>query len=219
MSDAGSGEATRELVDRLQREVAELRDSRRRLSEAADADRRAIERALHDGVQQQLVALAGGLRRVSNLMDEESPAVRGLLDGLTANVREAIAEASDLAQRIYPPFLEAQGLAIALRSAAERAGVTLVVDARRSTGHSAEVNATVYWSCVEALSSAPRGSQVAVVVSDADEALAFEIQIAGRLTAAQLHHMRDRIEAVGGRLTAEHGKDGSHVHGWLPASG
>ena len=220
MSHPGAGEPIHELVDRLQREVTELRASRRRLTEAADADRRAIERALHDGVQQHLVALAAELRRLAKAVDGESPAAGAQVEALAANVREAMDEATDLAQRIYPPLLEAQGLGIALRSAAERAGVTLLVDVPLSTGHPDEINGAVYWSCVEALSSAQRGSQARIVVGNANGAVAFEVSIAGRLTDGALNRMRDRVEALGGGITVEPSNEGgSRVQGWLPTSG
>ncbi len=108
-------------MDRLQGEIADLRRSRRRLVAAADADRRAIERELHDGVQQQLVALAVDLRRLAGLIDDDPMAAKALVDELTANVRAAMTETTELAERIYPPLLAARGLASALRSAAERA--------------------------------------------------------------------------------------------------
>ena len=219
MSNPGSGEQLRDVVDRLQSEVADLRRSRKRLAEAAAGDRRALERALHDGVQQHLVALALELRRLARLMDGDPSAARALLDELAANVRDAMDEATELAQRIYPPLLEAQGLAIALRSVAERAGITLLVDVPRSAGYAPEVTAAVYWSCVEALSWASPGSQARVVVSDANGRLAFEIAVAGTHPAGRLDCTQDQIEALDGGITVEQAKDGSSVvHGWLPLS-
>ncbi|MDP9271209.1 MAG: histidine kinase [Chloroflexota bacterium] len=200
--------------------MAELRGSRKRLAEAAHDDRRAIERALHDGVQQHMVAFALQLRRLAGLVDSDPVAAKALLDEMATNVREALDEASELAERIYPPLLEARGFASALRSAAERAGLTAVVDVKAGAAYSAELTAAVYWSCVEALSSASPESQATVRVLDADGALTFEIAIAGHLADGRLERLRDRIEALEGRVTVEHLKDGgSRVHGWLPLSG
>jgi signal transduction histidine kinase len=208
-----------DVVERLQAEVAELRRSRRRLAEAAQADRRAIERALHDGVQQHLVAFAVDLRRLAGLVGSDPAAAKALLDEMATNVREALDEASELAERIYPPLLEARGFSSALRSAAERAGVTAVVDVRTAASYPPGVTAAVYWSCVEALSSASPGSQATVRVLDADGALTFEIAIAGHLADARLERLRDRIEALDGRATVEHLKDGgSRLQGWLSLS-
>ncbi len=216
MSNASSGEQLQDVVDRLQGEVAELRRSRKRLAEAAHDDRRAIERALHDGVQQQMVAFAVQLRRLAGLVDGDPAAAKALLDEMATNVREALDEASELAERIYPPLLEARGFASALRSAAEKARVTALVDVKAGAAYSAELTAAVYWSCVEALSSASPGSQATVRVLDADDGLTFEVAIAGHLADGSLQRLRDRIEALNGRVTVEHPKEGgSRVHGWL----
>ncbi len=219
MSNAGSVEPLGKRVDRLQAEVLELRKSRKRLVEAADADRRAIERAVHDGVQQSLVAFAVELRRVSGVLDRDPAAAKALLDELAAHVRDALDETAELAQSIYPPLLEARGLASTLRSAAESAGVTLVVDVPGRAGYPAGITAAVYWSCVEAMSSASRGSQATISVRDANGTMTFEIAIAGPLAESGLDRLRDRIEALGGRVRLEPGKDGgSHIHGSLSLS-
>ena len=216
MSNAGSGEQLREVVDRLQREVAELRRSRKRLVVAADADRRAIERALHDGVQQHLVALAGDLR---GLVDGDPAALKGLLDEMAANVREALDETTELAQMVYPQLLEGRGLASALRSAAESAGVTLLVDVPAGLGYPPQVTTLVYWSCVDALSSASRGSRATISVLDEDGVLTFEVAVASAYPDERLDRLRDRIEALDGRVSVEDRQDGgSRVHGWLPLS-
>jgi signal transduction histidine kinase len=217
VSNAGSGERLRDVVDRLEREVAELRRSRRRLAEAAHADRRTFERALHDGVQQQLVALAVDLRRLAGLVDGDPAAANALLAEITANVREALDETTELARRVYPPLLEARGFASAIRSAAETVGVSVLVDVRASAGYPPEITTAVYWSCVEALSSALPGSQATVSVLDADGAMTFEVAVAGRQPERSLDRLRDRIEALDGRVSVEDWQDGgSRVHGWLP---
>ena len=218
VSNAGSGEQLQDVVDRLQGEIAELRRSRRRLVEAADADRRAIERALHDGVQQRVVALAVDLQRLARLVNRDPAAAEALVDEMAANVREALTETTELAQKIHPALLEGRGLATALRSAAESAGVTVLVDVPAAADYPPEVRAALYWSCVEALSSASPGSQATVKVRGAEAALAFEVEVAGRHPTARLDRLRDRIEALDGRLTVDEGKLGSRVQGWLPLS-
>jgi len=157
VSDSVSGEQLQDLVDRLQGEVADLRRSRRRLVEAADADRRAIERALHDGVQQYLVAIAVDLRRLAGLVDDDPAAANALLDEMAAYLREALTEATALAQKVYPPLLEGRGFATSLRSAAESAGVTVLVDVPADADYPPEISVALYWSCVAALSSASPG--------------------------------------------------------------
>jgi len=219
VSNGDVEEPLREVVDRLYSEVAELRRSRKRVTEAAHADRRAIERDLHDGLQQDLVALAVDLRRLAGLVDGDPAEARALLDEMAVNVQEALDETKELAQRVYPSLLEGRGFASALRSAAESAGVTVQVDVPAGAGHSPEITTAVYWSCVEALTSAPRGSQASINVLDADGALTFEVTIAGSVPGGRLDGLRDRIEALDGRVSVDDWPDGgSRVHGWLPLS-
>jgi len=219
MSNADSGERPQDVVDRLQGEVTEIHRSRRRLIEAHFADRRELERALHDGVQQHLITLAVDLRRLAGLVDHDPATANALLDEMAAIVREALDETRELAQRVYPSLLEGRGFASALRSAAERAGITILVDVPAGAGYSPEITTAVYWSCVEALTSAPRGSQATISVLDADGALTFEVAVAGRHPRARLDRLCDRIEALDGRVSVDDRPDGgSRVHGWLPLS-
>ena len=218
-SQTGPGESLRDAVDRLQADVAVLRGSRRRLVEAAHADRRALERALHDGVQQNLVALAADVQRLAGLVDRDPAAAKALLDEMAANLREALTQATALAQQLYPPMLDGRGLAMSLRSAAASAGVTINVEIPSGSNYPPEIGTAIYWSCVEALSSASAGSEARVTVRDADGALTFEVAIAGHLLDERLGLLRDRIEALDGRLGADEAQDGVlRVHGWLPMS-
>jgi signal transduction histidine kinase len=219
VSNARSGKQLQEALHQLRGELADLRRSRRRLVEAADADRRAIERALHDGVQQYLVALAVDLRRLAGLVDRHEAAAKSLLDEMAANVREALTETTALAQKVYPPLLEGRGFATALRWAAESAGVTLLVDVPAGGDYPPEIGAVVYWTCVEAMASASPGSEATVSVRDADGALTFEVAVAGRHPKERLDRLRDRVEALDGRISVDERQDGrSVVHGWLSLS-
>jgi signal transduction histidine kinase len=214
-------EAPRETLDRLRLEVAELRASRKRLVLAADVDRRRIERALHEGVQQDLVALAVNLQRADQLVDADPGSAKELLEEMSRDVQQALDETAQLAERIYPPLLETGvGLAAALRSAATSAGVRASVDVE-SAGYPPEAAATVHLCCLGALEHADAGARVTVTVREEDGALAFEIvedsaAPAGR-SDAQLDRLRDRVEALGGRLTrrSEPG-GGTRTSGSLP---
>ena len=218
MANADSGERLREVVDRLQGEVAELHGSRKRLAEAAHDDRRAIERALHDGVQQHLIAFAVQLRRLAGLLDGDPAAARALLDEMATNVRRALDETTELAQRVYPAFVEGRGLASVLRSMAGSSGVTVLVDVPGRADYPPEINAAVYWSCVDTLTSAPPGSQATASVRDADGGVIFVVAVAGHHGEELLDRLRDRVEALGGRFSVEEDDLGSRVHGWLPVS-
>ena len=204
----------------MQGEIADLRASRRRLVSAADADRRALEGALHDGVQQHLVALAVDVRRVAGLVDADPVAAKALLDEMTANARTAIAEATALAERIYPPLLAVRGLATAIRSAAERLGVSVVVDAPAGASYQPAIATAVYWACVETLSFASGGSEATVSVLDTGGMLTFEVGVDRRLPDDGSTRLRDRVEALDGRVEVNDRTDGgTRVHGWIPWSG
>ena len=219
MPNAGSGGLPPDGADGSRHEIAALRRSRRRLAEAGFADRRAIERDLHDGIQQHLVGLAVDLQRLARVMDSDPAVARALLDGIATRVQEALDEATELAQRVYPPLLDARWLASALRFAAESAGVAVLIDVTAGADYPFGITAAVYWSWVDALSSASRGSEATASVHDADGALTFELSIAERLDEDRVDRLRDRIEAFDGRVSVDDRPDGgARVHGWMPLS-
>jgi signal transduction histidine kinase len=217
VSKPGPNELNTDVVDQLQAELQQLRKSRKRLVVAADADRRAIERALHDGVLQFLVALAVNLRRVARLVDQDRSAATALIDEMALQATEALDQARELGQSIYPPLLEAGGLASALRSAAASAGLRASVTTPAEAGYPAEVAVAVYWCCLEALRSAPAGTEATVTVAEADGRLTFEVAVVDPYSDERLQRVRDRTEALGGRLTSAVGD--TRVAGWLPGSG
>ena len=120
--------AHRETVERLRAEVDDLHASRARLVAAADAERRALERQLHDGVQQQLVALVVNLQLARGLCVTDPTAAGALLEDVGRDARAALEQLRGLAVEIYPPLLEA-GLVAVLRGAAVDAGVVARVEA------------------------------------------------------------------------------------------
>jgi signal transduction histidine kinase len=229
--DARDAEAARGSLDRLRVEVAELRVSRERLVRAADADRRWIERELHESVRQHLVALAVNLQRVGLWMDTDPAAAKELLVEIERDVQQALDETAELSERIYPAMIHAGGLAPALRAACERAGIPASIDVRAGANRSAEVAATVYLCCLEALDRVGARARATVTVRDEEGALAFEV--AGVVEDGEdgprseavvgsevgLDRLRDRVEALGGRLTilSERGR-GIRILGSLPAS-
>jgi signal transduction histidine kinase len=199
--------------------------SRRRLVLAADADRRRIERDLHHGVQQRLVALAVDLQAAGSLADAD-PAAKALLEEMARDVQAALDEAAKLAQRIYPPLLEAGGLAAALRAAAMSAGIPSSVEVEGGGSiYPPELTGTVYFCWLEALERAGGEGRVTITVREADRTLAFEIveDAARPANAADrdagFARLCDRVEALGGRLTirSEPGH-GTSVSGSLPLS-
>jgi signal transduction histidine kinase len=217
-------EALRETLDALRLELAELRASRERLVLTADADRRAIERDLHDGPQQHLVALAANLELARWLTDADPAAARALLEEMGGNVHQALDETGRLAHRIYPPLLEAGGLAVALRTAAASVGVPTRIEVPAGADYPPEVAGTVYFCCLEVFERAGRGAGVTVTMQNGEGALLFEVVAddagpAAAVSGAILSRLRDRIEALGGQLTVRSGPgDGIRVSGSLPVS-
>ena len=132
----------------------ELRASRERLAVAHDADRRRIERELHDGPQQHLVALAVNLQLARDLMDADPLAAKALLEDMGREVQLALEETGKLAHRIYPPLLEAGGLGAALRAAAVSAGVPTRIEVETETRYPPEIAGAVYFCCLEVLERA-----------------------------------------------------------------
>ena len=210
--------ASREL-DRLRAEVVDLRASRRRLAEINDAERLRIERALHQGVQQHLVALAANLQLAAGLIGADPSAARTLLEDTARDLDLAMAEARDLAQQIYPPLLDSGGLAVAIRSAAARTNVPTRLDVEANAACPPEIARAVYLCCVEMFERAAGGTEVAVTVREEGAELAFEV-VAHRVTAAvDTVRMLDRVEALGGRLTIESLVGGAtRVGGTIPLS-
>ena len=176
-------------------------NQQQRLVLAADADRRAIERELHRGVHQYLVALATTLQLARRAAESDPEALGPLLDEMERDVRRALDETALLAQRIYPATLELGGLAALLRSAAVQAGVPASVDVSAGSDCAPEVALTVYLCWLAALGS---GRQASISVKEVDEMLGFEL--AAEDLGAELDRLRDRVEALGGSLTIEPGR-------------
>jgi signal transduction histidine kinase len=223
-------EWNRTLETRVQDQTMELRASRARVVAAADAERRRIERDLHDGAQQHLIGLAVRLRLAQDLAESEPERARGLLEALGDDVQEAVEELRDLAHGIYPPLLQDRGLADALAAAATRVPVRTRVEADGVGRQRPDVEATVYFCCLEALQNAAKhagdDASVTVRVREERERLSFEVADDGAGFAAEesrrgvgLVNMQDRVGALGGTLTVDSAPGrGTTVSGSVPMS-
>jgi signal transduction histidine kinase len=210
-------QALQDSLDRLRLEVAELQASRARIVLATDADRRRIERELHDGLQQRLTALAVSLQLVRQRLATDPRAAEAFLDELGRDIQQALDATGELARRIYPPLLEAGGLAAAVRAAAAGAGVRARVDAVTTTGCPPEVAGAAYFCCVEVLERAGEGTRATITVREEDGALVFEIVADG--SGDGLGPLRDQVEALGGELAiTSEPACGTRVSGSLPLS-
>jgi signal transduction histidine kinase len=208
--------ASREL-DRLRAEVVDLRASRRRLAEYDAAERHRLERELHQGVQQHLVALSANLQLAAGLIGEDPPAAGMLLEEMAQALDRAITEARDLAEHIFPPLLESGGLAVAIRSAAAHANVPTQVDVATPGPFSPAIARAVYLCCLEVFERADAGTEAAVTVRDEAGGLAFEVIAHPATSVVDVVRIRDRVESLGGRVTFETPADGAtRVAGTIP---
>jgi signal transduction histidine kinase len=204
----------RTLESRVAEQTDELRASRSRVVSAADAERRRIERDLHDGAQQHLIGLAVHLRLARDLADSEPEKTREMLAALGDDVQETLEQVRDLAHGIYPPLLQDRGLGEALAAAAGRATIPTRVDAAHTGRYDPVVEATVYFCCLEALQNAAKhagdGASAVVTVREVDGELLFEVvddgagfDASGARGGVGLTNMRDRVGAVGGTVRLE----------------
>jgi len=212
---------TSELLARLE----ELRASRQRLVSAQDEERRRLERDLHDGAQQHLI----GLKVKLNLLVRRAgdTPVHEVLTGLQSEADETIEALRDLARGIYPPLLAEQGLPAALDAHARKSPVPVEIDAVDVSRYPQEVEAAVYFCCLEALQNVAKYARATRAVgrlAEADGELQFAVEDDGEgfdpdatSRGSGLQNMADRVEALGGMLEIDSapGK-GTTVMGSIP---
>ncbi len=216
-----------QLTVELRATIDDLTASRQRLVRAEDEERRRIERNLHDGAQQHLVALAMMLRVL-----EDSAGDPGEVKEMAAQLREgvhaALEDLRSLARGIYPPLLADQGLPLALRAQAARAPLPVLIEADGIGRYRRDIEATAYFCVLEALqnvSKYARASQVTVTLACPDGHLEFSVtddgtgfDPASTPRGTGLQGMEDRLAAAGGtlRVTSRPGQ-GTKIHARLPA--
>jgi signal transduction histidine kinase len=215
------------LVLRNVRLIEELRASRQRLVAAQDEERRKLERNIHDGAQQQLVALTVKLRLLEQLTGRDPTKAAEIAAQLQDETTAALNDLRDLARGIYPPLLADEGLPAALSAQARKAEIAVTVDAKGIGRFREEVEAAVYFSCLEALQNIAkyaRASNVRISLAKddgrlafavADDGVGFDPEAAHRGTGLQ--GIADRMDALGGgfQVRSRNG-EGTTVTGSVP---
>ena len=215
-------------LDELRHTNDELRASRVRLVAAGDAERRQLERNLHDGAQQHLVALAVKLRIAKDAVVDDPADAEAMIDEIRGNLQEAITELRSLAHGIFPPLLMSGGLGEALPAAAARAALPTGTDVVVGR-HRQEIEAAVYFCCMEALQNAGKhaGADASVLVKvwEDDSTLYWQVSDDGpgfdlggvAQTGHGFVNMRDRMGSFGGTIDVSSAAGaGTTVRGHLP---
>jgi signal transduction histidine kinase len=219
--------ALQTTLDELRKQADALRESRARIVASGDAERRRVERNLHDGAQQHLVALAVNLRLARDVITDDPAAGAEMLEQLAGEVQETIQELRELAHGIYPPLLVDSGLVEALRAAGNRNPLSVDIINDGIGRYSSEMEAAVYFCCLEALQNAAKhaeGAHVEVRLWEESGGLLFLVSDDGPgfdVDKAQHGHgyinMADRLGAIGGTVRWESTiGEGSQVRGSVP---
>jgi signal transduction histidine kinase len=199
------------MTERLAAHDAEMRASRARIVAASDESRRMVERDLHDGAQQYLVLLQLKLGQARRILETDLSKAAAAVDEAGEELAHALSELRDLAHGIYPAVLESDGLPAALAAAAERSSMPVTVDSDGVGRYPQELEAAIYFCCLEALQNAAKhagdGAKVSVRLSQDDGQVQFEVEDDGRgydaakiSPSSGLQNMTDRIGALGGEL-------------------
>jgi signal transduction histidine kinase len=218
------------LVLRNVRLIEELRASRQRLVAAQDEERRKIERNLHDGVQQQLVALNVQLGLLGKTADRDPAKVPAMASMLQERATEALDDLRDLARGIYPPLLADQGLAAALQAQARKAAVPTTVASDGVGRYDRAIESAVYFCSLEALNNVAKyadASRATIELEQDDGRLRFTVRddgagfdVGATAYGTGLQGMADRLDAIGGSIAVESAPgSGTIVVGTVPIGG
>jgi len=223
---------TAELAERLEEieaQAQELAASRHRLVTAQEAERRRLERDLHDGVQQELVALIAKLRLARNQLERDPRLASETLADLQAGIQRALTDLREVAHGIHPAVLGSRGLVEAVEAIARRmpVGVRVEADSRvRTSRYAPEIEGAAYFVVAEGLANVLKhagADQATVTLSVVNSHLSVEVAddghgfVAANSPESGLRGLRDRVEALGGRLGIDSRPDGTRLQASLPA--
>jgi signal transduction histidine kinase len=166
------------LGEALKARLVDLQAAQKRLVSAQDAERRRLERNIHDGAQQQLVALAVKLKLADGFVERDASKARELLGQLQGETHAALEDLRDLARGIYPPLLADKGLAAALEAQARKSGLPIEVRTEAMGRYPQDIEAAVYFSCLEAMQNIAKyasASSVSVSLAEHGNVLTFAV--------------------------------------------
>ncbi|TMD46037.1 MAG: GAF domain-containing sensor histidine kinase [Chloroflexi bacterium] len=224
INNARLDSALEATLEDLRQHAEALEASRARIVAAADAERRRIERDIHDGVQQYLVAISVKARLARQMSERDPARASRLLEELGQEISKALDELRTLAHGIYPPLLASEGLGAAMVAASRRAVIPTQVHADGIGRYPPELEAAVYFCCLEALQNAGKyageGATATVRIQQENDKLVFEVQDSGagfdvtsQGRGAGMTNMMDRVGAVGGSLRVESSPGGGTTVG------
>jgi signal transduction histidine kinase len=217
-------------LDQIAVQAGELRASRQRIVTAQDEERRRLERNIHDGAQQHLVALAVKLRLAKTAIAVDPQRGHAMLEEIGREIDGALDTLRALALGIYPPLLEEQGIAPALAAQYVRSGLPVRMDADAAGRYPIEIEAAVYFAALEALQNAAKyaeAREIAIAIEPTDGELRFSVRDDGvgfdparTGQGSGLAGIRDRLAVFGGDATVESSPgNGTVVRGRVPVSG
>ena len=221
---------TAELQARLEQiscQANEIRTSRQRIVAAQDAERRRLERDIHDGAQQHLVALAVKLNLAKTMAKRKPEKANDVVDQLGKEMDDALRTLDELARGIYPPLLEREGIAAALRARTATAPLDVAIEDRTTMRFAPEVELAVYFCILEALQNTTKYAQAARAVvtlesdhdgltfSASDDGVGFDPATTPQGSGTQ--GMSDRLATIGGTIeVASVPGAGTTVTGTIP---
>jgi signal transduction histidine kinase len=215
------------LAEQLMDTIDELRASRQRLVTAQDERAKQLERNLHDGAQQQIVALTVKLRLLGQLMDRDVDKAKSMASDLQADATDALEQLRDLARGIYPPLLADQGLVAALEAQARKASVPTEVRSDGIGRYPQDIETAVYFCVLEALNNVAKyaeATRAEVSLAQIDGHLRFVVvddgtgfDMAETSFGTGVQGMADRLDAIGGALQVVSRKgEGTTIEGQIP---
>jgi signal transduction histidine kinase len=216
------------LVLRNVRLIEELRASRQRLVAAQDEERRRLERNIHDGAQQQLVALTVKLRLLQQVTERDPAKAVEIAAQLQDEATDALEDLRDLARGIYPPLLADEGLRAALDAQARKSTVPVSVECDELGRFPQDIEAAIYFSCLEALTNVAKyaeATQVHISLARSDGVLSFAVADDGvgfdpssATHGTGLQGIADRLDALGGNLDVTSRPGGTVISGSVPVA-